>query len=323
MSQSRSHARPIQRQPTPPSKTAPNAGSPKSFGRHINPHSDPKSKVDIAVILRSHVFLSAYTHYIRIDISCKQLPTESPHFLVQSIFNNVNSLSANVAHSTRSRTILWPGLFVVSQFDGLISKEAEQDRGCYLIGLEGPVTDELLGEAKEQMQSEEKEIRGRNIDFKDYDPVPTLSTHLVTREELGLLEMDQWIYPEITSIQFPLVFSEGSFPDGNDASDLLAAPEGTTPDSTPVGHVPSGETLKPVQEQINRIRWDKSLDADDYAIVYEDRFDGLMERDIAVLTGETTDEAFIPQSRMRSIKRKSTGQTVWHRNERIDLLSLD
>ncbi|KAF2434662.1 hypothetical protein EJ08DRAFT_556210, partial [Tothia fuscella] len=85
---------------------------------------------------------------------------------------------------------------------------------------------------------------------------------------------------------------------------------------------PVGETLKPVQEQINRIRWDKSLDVTDYAIVYEDRFDGLMERDVDVLTGESTDESFIPQSRIKSIKRKSTGQVVWHRNERLDLLSL-
>lgn len=284
-------------------------------------HHDQKSKVDKATIDRSHVFLSAYPHYVRIDISCKQLRTEDPHFLIKSVFNNMNSLSANIAHATKSRTLLWPGLFVVSQFDGLTSQETEQDRGCYLIGLEGPVTDDLLGEVREQIKTEEQEIRVRNIDFKDYDPVPTLSTHLVAQEELGILEVDQWLYPEITAIQFPLIFSEGSFPDGNDASDLLASSESTTPASRRVGHVPSGETLKPVQEQINRIKWDKSLDVEDYAIVYEDRFDGLMERDVAVLTGETTDEAFIPQSRMRSIKRKSTGQTVWHRNERIDLLS--
>ncbi|OCL06370.1 hypothetical protein AOQ84DRAFT_276402, partial [Glonium stellatum] len=79
--------------------------------------------------------------------------------------------------------------------------------------------------------------------------------------------------------------------------------------------------LTPASAILNRLKWDSAFDVSDYNVVYEDRHDGLMEIGVDLWTMESTEEHFIPMHRIRSIKRKSTGQTVWHREERIDLIS--
>ncbi|PWY89977.1 hypothetical protein BO70DRAFT_358971 [Aspergillus heteromorphus CBS 117.55] len=96
-----------------------------------------------------------------------------------------------------------------------------------------------------------------------------------------------------------------------------------TPLTSPVHwHTPKPEPvenrLRPAADIINRIIWDDALDASNYVIGYEDRFEGRLEAVFNSWKKETTDEEFIPQHRILYIKRRSDGEVVWDRRRRID-----
>jgi len=70
--------------------------------------------------------------------------------------------------------------------------------------------------------------------------------------------------------------------------------------------------LKSVDEIINRIKWDKKQDKDDFIVGYEDRFLGTME--IPFGQFEKTDTG-IPMHRIQYIKKK--GDVIWDRANKI------
>jgi uncharacterized protein (UPF0248 family) len=67
--------------------------------------------------------------------------------------------------------------------------------------------------------------------------------------------------------------------------------------------------LKGADEIINRIKWDKSQDKDDFVIGYEDRFLGIME-----ITFAQFEKADIPMHRIKHFKKK--GEVVWDRTNK-------
>jgi uncharacterized protein (UPF0248 family) len=257
-------------------------------------------------------FVNQFTHYVRIDISCTQISQEKPHELVEFLYDRTKLMCKHAVQTIESFDVtLWPSLFAVSSDDAKISKTAHQDRGCFLVGVTSGDIKALNEELTRWEQSTRKQIL-----FIDYDPAPSLSIHVVKQEELGILRVDEWMNPKALS-KVPLRFATDI--DGEESYEFLAEAE-STPETVPTEQ--RGK-LTPGQEIINRIKWDSKFDISDYIIVYEDRHDGMMEISIELWTRESTEEHFIPMHRIRSIKRKSTGQTVWHREERIDLISGD
>lgn len=69
---------------------------------------------------------------------------------------------------------------------------------------------------------------------------------------------------------------------------------------------------------LNRLQWDPSLDVADFTVGYLERFDGIKEMPMTMWTRESTDDDFIPQHRIKYLKRNSDMRIVWHRDERID-----
>ena len=75
---------------------------------------------------------------------------------------------------------------------------------------------------------------------------------------------------------------------------------------------------------LDRIKHDSSLSTSEYVIGYLERFDGIMEMPASNWIRESTDEDFIPQHRIRWIKRRQLAgevaveDVVWSRDERID-----
>lgn len=69
---------------------------------------------------------------------------------------------------------------------------------------------------------------------------------------------------------------------------------------------------------INRIIWDGNFDSQNYRIIYEDRFNGRLEVNLASWKKDLTDEEFIPQHRILYIERKSDHEVVWDKRRRID-----
>ena len=85
-----------------------------------------------------------------------------------------------------------------------------------------------------------------------------------------------------------------------------------------------GPKLRTAQDVLDRIKHDPSLKTSEYTIGYLERFDGIMEMPVSNWIRESTDEEFIPQHRIKYIKKKtftgekSSEEVVWSRDERID-----
>ena len=261
-------------------------------------------------------FLSAFPHFIRMDISCKHISEDEPHALIQWLCNQIKDLCKRTVENMGSLEMtLWHSLYVVSVADGTTSKEAHQDRGCFLIGVKSSSSEDWVSAMTRELHDWDNSIR-KQPDFADYLPVPVLSLFLVKREQIGALRVDQWVWPEALFGR-PLAFSKAC-PEGEESYTFLADAGNVVVAQTTTA---STKKLNPASAILNRLKWDAAFDTSEYIVVYEDRHDGLMEIGVDLWTMESTEEHFIPMHRIRSIKRKSTGQTVWHREERIDLIS--
>lgn len=261
-------------------------------------------------------FLSAFSHYVRIDLSCKHISEDEPHALVKWLYSQAKNLCKSAVETVGSlEATLWRGLYVVSVADGTTSKETHQDRGCFLIGIKCSGAEDWVPIIAKALDNWEKGIR-KLPDWADYLPVPILSACLVKQKQIGTMRIDEWMWPEAL-ISGPLAFSKESL-DGEESYTFLANADSTV--NAPATTT-SIKKLTPASAILNRLKWDSAFDVSDYNVVYEDRHDGLMEIGVDLWTMESTEEHFIPMHRIRSIKRKSTGQTVWHREERIDLIS--
>lgn len=272
----------------------------------------PKASITPETIQAGTAFLSAFPKFVRTDITCKHVDDDSPHELVQLLQDSLTALSKTLESSHESIEVTnWPSLFVVSSADGLTSKETHQDRGCFLLGLKNSNSSTELDPIVKEWQ---KELRTQPL-FKDYYPPPILEVRFVKQADLGHLTIDRWMWPEALVDSKPQLFSS-SLPDGEESfafiADARPAPE--TGNTTP-------KKLTPASAILNRLKWDDGFESKEYAVVYEDRHDGLMEIGVDLWTTESTEEHFIPMHRIRSIRKKTTGMTVWHREERIDLIS--
>lgn len=272
----------------------------------------PKSSITPETIQAGTAFLSAFPAFVRTDITCKHVDDDAPHELVQLIQERLNTLSKILLSSHESLEVTtWPGLFIVSSADGKASKGTHQDRGTFLLGLNNIVP---ITEIDPILSDWQKELRNQPL-FKDYYPPPLLEIRLVNQADLGHLALDQWMWPEALVDAKPQLFSS-SAPAGEETFAFLA-------DAQPIpeiGHT-TPKKLTPAFAILNRLKWDNVFESKEYVVVYEDRHDGLMEIGVDLWTTESTEEHFIPMHRIRSIRKKTTGQTVWHREQRIDLIS--
>jgi len=71
---------------------------------------------------------------------------------------------------------------------------------------------------------------------------------------------------------------------------------------------------------LNRLNFDPNLDLDDHVVGYEDRHAGAMEKAAGSWVTDSTDDDFIPQSRILYFKTKSDGVVVWDRKSRKNLV---
>ncbi|KAF2723063.1 hypothetical protein K431DRAFT_283229 [Polychaeton citri CBS 116435] len=84
-----------------------------------------------------------------------------------------------------------------------------------------------------------------------------------------------------------------------------------------------GPRLRTAQDVLDRLRWDPSIKLDEYRVGYLERFEGIKEMPVAQWVRETTEEEFIPQHRIKFVKRvvgDGQQEVVWDRDERVDKL---
>jgi uncharacterized protein (UPF0248 family) len=270
-------------------------------------------------------FLNNFTHYVRIDFSCRHIDDENPHEFTQALQQQAQTLCKAIVSGGDQHTKVysWPTLFTTCQADAVISRNAHQDRGAFLLGLQAHGSNEDIVQA---LQSWEDDVKTSAI-FIDYIPVPSLTTHLVRKQDLGRLVVDRWVYPELQEHQITVFSSTGTSHEDHGITNVTTSQSMTSRAGSSVAvaaarRSPSpGKKLTPASAILNRLKWDEAFDSNDFIVVYEDRHVGLMESPIDAWTTESTEETFIPMHRVRAVKKRSTSMVVWHREERIDMIN--
>lgn len=270
-------------------------------------------------------FLDHFSHFVRVDFSCKQIDDDRPHEFAEELRSQLPALCTGIT-SVSDRAlilVLWPTLFTTCKADATISRDAYQDRGAFLLGIQGA---QDLDSVKSSLQTWENDVRTSAF-FTDYIPSPLLSTYFVQKSDLGHLIVDIWIWPQPATSQPTYYGIRAESVDSEEAltSFLPGAPSpGEAPSAASAAArstSPGVKKLTPSSAILNRLKWDSAFVSRDFVVVYEDRHDGMMEQSVDDWTAESTEEHFIPGHKIRAIKRRDTGKVVWHREERIDLIS--
>lgn len=279
--------------------------------KHATPSSSPSQ----------HDFLTSFPRYIRIDISCVSTRPDHPHELLQflrltcfwTLRETISALST--LHSSNISAAFWPSLFAFSAAEAEQSASAKQHRGCFLIGLETEGEDEGIQSRRARVAGElfkrrfEALSKGHRI-FKDEPVEPKIAVRSVRREELGRLVMDHAMWPQTNALVFIV---RGKEIEASTRYCVAVEEEGLNP-SKPIVQ----QKLRPASDVMNRLRWDLDLRAEDYAVVYLDRFTGYQELPVASWISDTSEEEFIPLHRIVSFRDQHTGEIVWSRERRID-----
>jgi uncharacterized protein (UPF0248 family) len=90
------------------------------------------------------------------------------------------------------------------------------------------------------------------------------------------------------------------------------------PESTPAGPSSTQTRFRTFSQAIQRLKWDRKHATDYYEVGYVDRLDGLMWKGLEDWQLAEEEEGFIPEHRVRQIRRKSDGFVVWDREKRRD-----
>lgn len=219
----------------------------------------------------------------------------------------------------------WPARFVEST----TAADEGQDyyQGCYLIGLDKldeKMSKDDLKAAFDNLQTLlgrfTEQIRGDETYFDAN--TSWMTANVVKKSELGPLKIDERDWGQYTANE-----EESSDEEENEElEDSLDEQEFGPSVSKKKGgkrqiivRKPEGAgKLRTAVDVMNRLRWDPSLDSEDYIVGYEDRFVGAQERALGAWKTEQTDEEFIPQHRILYYKRKSDGVVVWEKKTRKD-----
>lgn len=83
---------------------------------------------------------------------------------------------------------------------------------------------------------------------------------------------------------------------------------------------PASNKFPPASQALSRLRWDPAHTPHNYEVGYLDRFEGLMWLPLEQWGKEIEDEEFIPEHRIRILRRiekQGAGSVVWDREKRI------
>lgn len=254
-------------------------------------------------------FLRAYPYYIRIDVACREFSDEHPHRFLECLHDEVQAFMLEAANPDVCTLYLWTDLFVFSGQESVYSASFKQDRGTFLVGVEPHSGGKDLGEndLAGPLQTLEGAIKTKP-QYLDEQPPPFVLVNCVKRSRLGRLILDQWIWPRPAN---PPLFIAKEREADVASCEVQSVESQVVVDSR-------AEYLRPALDVINRLKHDGQFDISDYLVVYEDRHSGYQEKPVVEWKRDTTEETFIPQHRIVSFRRRSTGEIVWSREKRFD-----
>jgi uncharacterized protein (UPF0248 family) len=172
---------------------------------------------------------------------------------------------------------------------------------------------------------------GSNSALSDFERIVHGQEHYYDAGEayLGVNAVSHRDIVDLRLAPATLAWADGGIdPDeGDDDDEPPAATSDQTEDEAAAVAVADGKPaqarggrLRTSADVYNRLMWDPQVDRADFAIGYEDRFEGVKEMALTGWKREVEDEAFIPFHRVVHFRRLSDGVLVWDRRKRVDLL---
>jgi uncharacterized protein (UPF0248 family) len=269
-------------------------------------------------------FLDEFGAFVRITLDFWDLDIlgdDAVREMVGSLESRITGLMVGLAKLNGLKGRAWPARFCEEGADNPIGEEEEADysqfRVYYLIGISAD---------DEHGADEKKVLTGKVINA-------VRLFERTTKELRGFDQGHSWVEVELLSkkkiSEMNLVIDErnlgrSSNPASTSTSLQAAEANDNTAETSTNSHtVPSkkGKTrkLRPAQDIIGRIRWDPSLQSDDFLVGYEDRFLGVKEIELGRWKSEQTDLEFIPMHRIVWLRKKGDdGEVVWDRQRRLD-----
>ncbi|KAI9745726.1 MAG: hypothetical protein M1818_001262 [Claussenomyces sp. TS43310] len=221
--------------------------------------------------------------------------------MISFVESKLPSLLKALGKLSEYRTNLWPTRLVDAGFTNLDNPY----EGYYLLGLtelEKPVdTNDIQGILDEWNEKVRKDSR--------HSSFMTVSAAQTPKERIqgNKLQNDTRIWPR------RLAQPDPKFQFANEKN--------MTPNSSQrvINGTAEGK-FRPAMDVLNRLIHDPAFDLDDYVVGYLDRHSGIMEKAAREWVTESTDDQWIPQSRIQHFKRESDGNIVWDRARRRDLI---
>ncbi|PWW80132.1 hypothetical protein C7212DRAFT_273731 [Tuber magnatum] len=293
---------------------------------------------DLRLMGRENEFLREYESYIKIDVQYWGSSLRRGKALALWVESAIPLLLVGL--NTKVPFIfarVWPQRFVsTAELD-----EWTELRGFYLVGLSNNDSGEERSKERKRMDENtfmevlrgfEQHLKEGSTGVLGHDSTDSwVQVRHVRKSSLGTVEVDERDWGDddaeddlVDNGDNSIGIEEGSDDEGYVCNDDQSCPGvKDTPSSKtkkqPKRPVP-GRKLRPALDVINRIRWDPSLDSNDFLIGYEDRFKGIREMDVGKWKMEQTDLEFIPLHRVAYFKRRSDGVVVWDRGTKNDLL---
>ncbi|KAK3725917.1 hypothetical protein LTR37_000065 [Vermiconidia calcicola] len=241
---------------------------------------------------RLHEFLTDYHHFIKVECELWEAsPTQRAEFEESTISANVNAIvqyfwqNRDASKVSGIRIRLWPVAFV---------EKTQDSRQVFAIGLE----------------------RSRS-DQRNQLPMRQYASRIISDISETVLNYDQ----TSSRISVSLETSEAFAPLLEDVSDDDALTAGVETMAVSSSAPRSSETsrFRTASQAINRLRHDPAHAGVEYDLAFLDRFEGLKWVALEDWGKKATeDEDFIPEHRVRVLRRKEDGVVVWDREQRLD-----
>ncbi|KAK6525327.1 hypothetical protein TWF694_005470 [Orbilia ellipsospora] len=303
-------------------------------------------------------FLSRFNRYIKVDVQFWGTNRQGGRALVGWVESRLVYLLTELGRNTPTLTArVWPGRFhevATSAVAAALTAEEEDERaelrGFYLIGLAPAAGTELTKEEKKLSESafsvvlqtfETTVKRKEKYDEKDsWIAISCVKHANLTTDQNHIVQLDKsmiWDGGEADEEGDTIPDSDDEDSEENEMVDALLGDGATNefddffgPSFAKKGKKKSAQSagqksgptpkLRPSHEVFNRIKWDGKYDASGYVVGYEDRFRGVLEIGADKWKTEMTDEEFVPMHRVVYFKERKTGNVVWDREKRIDLI---
>lgn len=268
-------------------------------------------------------FLDASQHFIRVDLHASHYNEAQPHRFLEHIASSLEDLCNDLIFKVDELVIsYWSAPFTFSLEESRSAQRLDQDRCTLLAGIRSPRSEQAMSEnsidvIRRSVDDWEEKIRGSDV-WKDERYPPSLYAIVTGAKYVQGLLLDTITCPEMTSLTSTIFTNVDDYEDFE--GENTAVP--SYADEKPLDSSPEGKAkLRPASDILRRLRWDQSFDSSDFTVIYEDRFTAFKEVPITSFAKDSTDETFVPEHRIAAFRNVKTGQVVWHKEKRLDLIS--